>query len=297
MGEDGAIIDETMQPITSIYSLSNHTNIEVYSFHDKYIILYDDHRSILNVIFEAKRLGLFGAAPNIIFFDRHDDACNPNLNVGELLGKWGVDKIEEVTSQYFWSFVEFDLSGVDDDWLLAGMELGLINHAVVIGQNENHNIRDMNNMFESSDGIHHELFDISHLDWSIGSRGCLGDNVIKEEYYENVRNIFEYNQPPYGDYDKFSKEVTNPFVLDFDLDCFTTECEDNVYAWPEAIFREKYFENKNVYHFMRRLIERSTFITICREPTCCGGLGESNKILGYLDRYFFEGCLDTTPIR
>ena len=43
-----------MQEITSIYGLSNHTNIEVFSFYDKYIILYDDHRSILNVLFETK---------------------------------------------------------------------------------------------------------------------------------------------------------------------------------------------------------------------------------------------------
>lgn len=286
-----------MQSITSIYGLSNHTNIEVYSFHDKYIILYDDHRSILNVLFEAKKLKLFGATPNIVFFDRHDDACNPNLKINELLKIWGVDKIDNVSSRDFWTFVEFDLSGLDDDWLLAGMELGLINHAVVIGQNENHNICDMNNMFEYSDGIHHELFNISHLDLSIGSRGCLGDNVIKEAYYESVRNIFEYNQPPYGRYDKFSKEVTNPFVLDFDLDCFTTECEGKTYAWPEDIFKKKYVYNKEVKYFMHRLIERSTIITICRESACCGGLGESNKILGYFDEYFFGGSLGTISIK
>lgn len=286
-----------MQEITSIYGLSNHTNIEVYSFHDKYIILYDDHRSILNVLFETKKLGLFSTTPNIFFFDRHDDACNPQIKAKDLLEKWGVEKIEDVSSRDFWSFVEFDLSGLDDDWLLAGMELGLINHAVVIGQYENSNMSDLNNLFESSDGKVHELFDISHLDYSLGSRGCLGDNVIKEPYFENVRNIFEYNQPPYGRYDKFSKEVTNPIVLDFDLDCFTTECENNVYAWPEAIFREKYYDNETVQYFMYRLIERSTFITICREPKCCGGLGESNKILGYLDKYFFDGWLKMAPIK
>lgn len=286
-----------MQEITSIYGLSNHTNIEVYSFHDKYIILYDDHRSILNVLFETKKLGLFSTTPNIIFFDKHDDACNPQINAKDLFEKWGIERIEDVSSRDFWSFVEFDLSGLDDDWLLAGMELGLINHAVVIGQTENSNMRDLNNLFESSDGEVHELFDIYHLNYSLGSRGCLGDNVIKEPYYENVRNIFEYNQPPYGRYDKFSKEVTNPIVLDFDLDCFTTECENNVYAWPEAIFREKYYDNETVQYFMYRLIERSTFITICREPKCCGGLGESNKILGYLDKYFFDGWLRMTPIK
>ena len=278
-----------MQEITSIYGLSNHTNIEVYSFHDKYIILY--------VLFETKKLGLFSTTPNIIFFDKHDDACNPQINAKDLFEKWGIERIEDVSSRDFWSFVEFGLSGLDDDWLLAGMELGLINHAVVIGQTENSNMRDLNNLFESSDGEVHELFDIYHLNYSLGSRGCLGDNVIKEPYYENVRNIFEYNQPPYGRYDKFSKEVTNPIVLDFDLDCFTTECENNVYAWPEAIFREKYYDNEEVRHFMHKLINRSTIITICREPTCCGGLGESNKILGYLDHYFFDGCLDTIPIR
>lgn len=286
-----------MQEITSIYGLSNHTNIEVFSFYDKYIILYDDHRSILNVLFETKKLGLFSTTPNLIFFDKHDDVCNPQINAKDLLEKWGVERIEDVSSRDFWSFVEFDLSGIDDDWLLAGMELGLINNAVVIGQNENSNMKDMNNMFESTDGRVHNLLDISHLKYSIGCRGCLGDSIIKEPYYETVRNIFEYNQPPHERYDKFSEEVTNPFVLDFDLDCFTTECEDNVYAWPEKILREKYYDNEEVQYFMHKLINRSTIITICREPACCGGLGESNKILGYLDRYFFDGCLDTIPIR
>lgn len=286
-----------MQPITSIFGLSYHTNIEVHHFHDKYIVLYDDHRCILNTLFEAKKLKLFNMPPNIIFFDRHDDACNPDICAKDLFEKWGVQKIEDVSSREFWSFVEFDLNVLDDDWLLAGMELGLINHAVVIGQQENSNMRSMNHQYQSSDGIVHELFDISHLDWSIGSRGCLGDSIIKEPYYENVRNIFEYNQPPYGRYEKFSKDVTKPFILDFDLDCFTTECEDKIFAWPEAIFRDKYDENVDVRFFMQKLIDRSSIITICREPNCCGGLGESNKILGYLDYYFFSGCLGTIQIQ
>ena len=287
-----------MQPITNIYSLSYHTNIEVYLFHDKkYIVLYDDHRSILNVLFEAKKLRLFDTTPNIIFFDRHDDACDPNICQKDLLEKWNVEKIEDVSSLDFWSFVEFDLNVLDDDWLIAGMELGLINHAVVIGQYGMSNMQSMNNKFKSSDGKVHELYDIPHLNWSIGSRGCLGDNIIKEPYYESVREIFEYNQPSFGRYDKFSKDVTKPFILDFDLDCFTTECENRIFAWPEAIFKEKYFENNDVQYFMRMLIDRSSIITISREPGCCGGLGESNKILWYLDNYFFEGCLKTNPIQ
>ena len=287
-----------MLEITSMQDLCYHTNIEVHQFKgqkDKYIILYDDHRSILNVLLEAKKLGMFSTTPNIIFFDKHDDACNPNIKANELFKQWGVEKIDDVSNRDFWSFVEFDLSSIDDDWLLAGMELGIINNAVVIGKDDiNINIEDMNNRFDSSDGKKHELYSISHLDFSLGDRGCLGDSFIAEPYYQNVRNIFEYNQE--SCYKDFSEEVSNPFVLDFDLDCFTTECEDKVYAWPESIFRNKYFLDDEVSSFMSRLIKRSTFITICREPTCCGGLGESNKILEYLDKYFFDGSLDTLPI-
>lgn len=284
-----------MVEITSIGQLSLHTNIEVYHFNDKNIILYDDHRSILNVLFEAKKIDFFEKTPNLIFFDRHDDACNPDIKLKELLKKWNVKNIKDVPSRDFWSFVEFDLGGLDDDWLLAGMELDLINHAVVIGQKENSNIKDMNFEFKSSNGILHEMFDIPHLNYSLDCRGCLGDSVINP-YYEKVRNIFEYNKPPYDSFPKFSKEVTYPFVLDFDLDCFTTDCEGKQYAWPEMIFKEKYYDNENVHSFMYNLINRSSLITICREPQCCGGLGESNKILRYLDYYFFEEQLNTNPI-
>lgn len=286
-----------MGALTSLGQLSLRSNIETYIYDGKYIIVYDDHRCLLNVLFEAFKLGMFTSCPNIIYFDRHDDACNPNIKKSELFERWGVTELKDVSSPNFWSFVEFDLGHLDDDWLLAGMELGLINNAVVIGPQDNSNILTLNNHFVSTDDYIHEIYSISHIKSSIGCRGCLGDSVIKEPYYNAVRNIFEYNQPPYGRYYKFSDEVTSPFVLDFDLDCFTTECEDKLYAWPESIFRRMYYDKSEVTYFMRDLISRSQFITICREPSCCGGIGESNKILEYLDRYLFEGNLGTMPIK
>ncbi len=219
-----------MRTLKSLGELTCRSNMEAYSFEDKYVIIYDDHRSILNVIFEAFKLGMFATCPNIIYFDRHDDACNPNINRDKLFKDWNVTELRDVKSRDFWSFVEFDLGYLDDDWLLAGMELGLINNSVVIGQQDNSNIRALNNRFVSTDGKTHELYSINHLNTSLGCRGCLGDNVIKEPYYIAVRNMFEYNQPPYGRYNKFSKEATTPFILDFDLDCFTTECEEKIYA-------------------------------------------------------------------
>lgn len=285
-----------MKELRSLGELTFRSNVEVYRYNEKYIIVYDDHRYVLNILFEAFKLGMFTSCPNIIYFDRHDDACNPNIVKSELFKRWGAAELKDVSSPNFWSFVEFNLGSLDDDWLLAGMELGLINNSVVIGQQDNSNILALSNCFVSTDGKAHELYSISHLNTSLGDRGCLGDNVIKEPYYTAVRNMFEYNQPPYGRYNKFSEEATTPFILDFDLDCFTTECEEKIYAWPETIFRRMYYEHDEVRFFMREIISRSQFITICREPGCCGGIGESNKILEYLDRYLFEGNLGTMSI-
>lgn len=275
--------------MSKLYELSWRTNINTYTFDDKHIIVYDDHRTLLNILFEAKKLGEFPETPNLVYFDLHDDACTL-LPKSQLLERIGVADLSEATSKQFWSFVEFDLGVLDDDWLLAGMELDLIKNTILIGQEENHHIQDMRGRYVSEDGIEHELYSISHLKYSLDGRGCLGDNIIKEPYYQNVRDIMQYHQG------HFDAEDVKPFVLDFDLDCFTTECREKTYAWPEDIFRNEYYESHNARYFMENLLHRASFITICREPGCCGGIGEANKILNYLDRYFFDGALNTEPI-
>lgn len=272
-----------------MFELSKRANINTYPSHNKYIVVYDDHRTLLNVLFAAKRLGELSETPNLVYFDLHDDAC-PVPPKSELLKKIGVADLSEATDKQFWSLVEFDLGVMDDDWLLGGMELGLINNAILIGQEKNHNIQELKSPYTSEDGVEHEVYSISHLSHSLGCRGCLGDNIFKEPYYENVRDIMQFHNK------RFDGDAIKPFVLDFDLDCFTTECREKTYAWPEQIFRNEFYDNIKVRLFMSTLIERASFITICREPDCCGGIGEANKILNYLDRYFFDGALGTNPI-
>lgn len=268
--------------MTGLFELSWRTNINSYIFGDNRIILYDDHRTLLNVLFKAKKLGTFTETPNLIYFDYHDDACE-NSPKSKLLEKIGVKDMSEATSKQFWSFVEFDLAVHDDDWLLTGMELDLIKNAILIGagKGEDRHICEMNGRYTSEDNVMHELYSISHLEHSLDGKRCLGDSPDKGADYQNVMNIMESHQP---------------FVLDFDLDCFTTITLEKTSAWTEKIFREKYYENNTVISFMNSLLERASLITICREPNYCGGIGESYKILNYLDRYFFDGALETEPI-
>ena len=274
-----------------LYNIANRANIEMFEYENKCIFLYDDHRTLLNVLFEAKKILCYEKVPNLIYFDRHDDACSAGKK-SDILNKIGRENIDSISSKDFWSFVEFELSPLDDNWLLAGMELGLINHSVVIGQRENCNIEDMGNRYQTEDGIEHNLFSIPHLSFSISNRGCIGDRCVNTSDNMKIREIFQYNTP--DNYNGFKQDVY-PFILDFDLDCFTTECRSKQYAWPEKVFFEEYISNK-AYAFLRQLIKRSQFVTICREPACCGGIGESNKILGYFDKYIFNGALGTEPI-
>ena len=48
-----------MGALTSLGQLSLRSNIETYLYDGKYIIVYDDHRCLLNVLFEAFKLGMF----------------------------------------------------------------------------------------------------------------------------------------------------------------------------------------------------------------------------------------------
>lgn len=54
------------------------------------------------------------------------------------------------------------------------------------------------------------------------------------------------------------------------------------------------FSDNFVRDFMRCLIKRSEITTICLEPFYCGGYKESIQILEYLDKYIFEGKLQTS---
>lgn len=276
----------------NLYELSYRANINVYRYNEKYIILYDDHRTILNILFQAQKIGIFAQTPNLIYFDYHDDACE-NAPKSELLKKIGVKSLDKATDKQFWSFVEFELGSLDDDWLLTGMELDLIKDAIVIGAEQDHNIGALGGKpYISENGIEHELYSISHLSNSLDSRGCLGDSLLKEPYYQRVRNIMQYNT---DDNRRFETNIY-PFVLDFDLDCFSTECRNKTMSWPEQIFEQEYGQGTRAFDFIYNLIERASFITVCRESGCCGGIGEANKILGYLDRYFFDRALSTEAI-
>ena len=277
---------------SEFYLLGQRSNINHYTIEPDYggkkdVLVYDDHRTLLNILFEIQKNKWIDGVPNLIYFDQHDDSVVPrNISIAERMAKFGNRKIQDIKSKEFWGYTEFELSTLDDDWVTAAFDFNLINDAVCIGVEKDGNVRYTNERYADAD-TKHLLLTMSHLGWEVGNRGQLGDTFKQDEIYVYLRRLFHFN----------TKEPNKcPYILDFDLDCFATDCLDRTIAWPETIFYDKYVGDFKVHTVMNRLITEATLITICREPSCCGGIGESNKILSYLDKYFFNEGLQTQPI-
>lgn len=284
-----------MIDINCLHDLDQYSNFETYRFGEKDIILYDDHRCILTALYEARRLGMLKHGANIVSFDRHDDA-RPIDSAVDTINEYVKVGIENVNQRDFKNFVEFDIREIDDDWVCVGMELGLINSIVNVGNTDCCNIVSWkDHEYVDMLGNKHKGQVIDHIAnefQRVG--GALGD-MARYDDFRVVHETLGYNIA--GERSGFSDSISD-FVLDIDLDCFTTDCQGSVFAWPEVIFNRIYgFDNNAAGYFMEELIRRAKFITICREPSYCGGIGESIKILGYLDKYFFHGSLGTSVIR
>lgn len=200
-----------------MYELAHRANINVYTIEidgiQKYVVLYEDHRTILNVLYFARMKGILSSVPNLIYFDYHDDATTIPLK-----RKLSAHKPRNYTKEEFerfWNFVEFYLRSDDADWLFAGMYFDLIKDAVCVGAEEKNNVQELNDFFKRQ-GMHH-LYDIEHLDEELTRYGCFEDRGSHHPDKDmQVRNIFKRN------WDTDINDIADvPHVLDFDLDCFS----------------------------------------------------------------------------
>lgn len=242
-----------------LYSLSQRANIQVRNFiiQDKSIsvVIYDDHRTLLNVLYFLRMKDLLNESANLIFFDYHDDALQTKNSA---LKKLRRISISENRFRDFWDIVEFDLSHEDDDWLWAGMDYGLIKHAFRVAGKEDTNIKPLNEAFK-------------------------GKHTMEACEWGDIKGFVD-------EYAKLTEDKRIPFVLDFDLDCFSTDENPNgrQQAWSDSDFKNHFEKDSVTVNAIKELIYNAEIITICREPGCCGGIGESNKILHCLDQYLFE---------
>ena len=277
-----------MENNKKIIDLAQRANVLVReTFDGQPIVIYDDHRWILNVLFKVFKEKTM-PKPNLIYFDAHDDA-EKSEGRSKLLNKIGVNSLEEATEKQFGAFVDYDCQTNDGGWLTTALELDLIQDVVNIGGRHSHNITNFNGIYNSEDKVSHNVFTIKEdLEYALGSRGSLGDTCTGQEN-EKLRLFFGINSHYQG-----AVEIQSPYILDFDLDFFTMSCDDfSPHGWTQKIVDRKFPCNGFQTTCMKSLIREASLITICREPDFCGSIGDSNRILNLIDLYFFDGRIGT----
>lgn len=271
--------------------IGNRANVtRRYCSGERLVLLYDDHRYLLNVLFRIFKSGLLQGPPNLVFFDSHDDA-KKTKKASALLKSIGVKTLSDATEKLFLSFVDYDIDTNDGDWLSVACELNLIGDVVLIGNKFGTNLEQDIIVRKSEDGSRHKLFLLdSHLDEEFGPRGKLGD-IAREDEFEAIRSFFDIE--PSGNNAQIGK--MKPFVLDFDLDFFTlwSEEEGSV-PWPQRVWEKRFGRFTSGYRFVRDLMKDAEVITISREPDYCESIAGSNYNLKNLDGYFFDGELGTS---
>ena len=163
-------------------------------------------------------------------------------------------------------FVKNKLKKLNDDYIFAAMEAGLIGDILIMSP-EFSNIKE----YPDSRSVKHKIF---YCHWPgdlSGSRGLLTDNIPN-------RNRQLIASIGYG-------ENGNPNIaLDIDLDFFTYFYCDKSYVIDEENFKDIFSEDSLIWW----IYDKARLITIAKEPGTCGGARNSRRILRLLKKYFLK---------
>lgn len=273
----------------SIPDISSRANVLSKITNHGQTLIYEDHRTILTVLFALqKQLDKTGPI-DIVMFDKHDDFMDPSPEALEKIAEF----IKKPSLAKLYTLVEFDLNGIDDDWVKAGMELGLIGNVFLFNA-EVSQIDFVKEYQTLRFGIK-KMYNIGAVWDALDGRGYLSDlhrlNLL-DKLWEDFGWTFE-------DAKFHFKNDRNPYILDIDLDCFTCNVYCKTVAIASEILEQKLYEGISSTHhsyydsvsFVKKLAEDSCVNTICFESNYCGGIRQAHQIFNKIDELFFDSEL------
>ncbi len=211
-----------------------------YQCHGKEVFLHEDHRWVLPLVADAQEKGLLPRPVRVVLFDRHSDAAEP----GELSRDLSVDGVIDACKH--------QLSYHDDDWIVAGIRMGLLADVFIFGVDDR----------------------MGDLPKAVGEYGIFGRFEMPGKLGEvgvRAREVLDW--------------TVSPILLDIDLDCFAYAYRDRVMAWDESVFENEFGPGLDLF---KTFLDRAGLITVCREAGCCGGEANADQIW----RLFAERLLD-----
>lgn len=273
-----------IQALSSLKDLDDLVNTVL---NGKNCFLHKEHRWILPLLGWSQYKNLLPTPCTIVTFDRHNDCMCPraeSINHLRILRDKGVQVQDLIDLCRETDDFDYTLATGNDDWLIAAMELGMIENAIIFGiYPRDHECEDSTytDHLEQKHFIERPLFFPGKLlDRDLG-------DYCHEDKYQKLRNILGWKRK-----DGFQEEKI--FMLDFDLDCFVIEYKDYYVPWPDEIFEEEFCKQSykmlgwSGQTFMKELIKHAGIITIAKEPDHCGSDEKANYVLMKLIKYFFD---------
>src|SRR5208282_4294347 len=188
--------------------------------------LHDNHRWVLPIIYFAQNEGLLPSPCNIVMFDYHRDDLTP-LSVTEIRSVC----VKGLSMDSLIFLCENGLSPKNDDWLKAGMELGMIAHAALFGHE---NGRKCLEEYKDSIGTPHHIAYLG-LPLEEMDKGKLDDPFT----CDHIDQIFEIMGLTID-----CNGTGETILLDIDLDYFKVDIflGSNTYAipWPIEAFNDQF---------------------------------------------------------
>jgi len=222
-------------------------------------------------------------------FDRHHDSLDPycTTEISSALNRG-------VTFESIVALCKDALSKNDNDWLVAGMQLGLLADALILGA-EGDNI-EFPKIVRGANGTDRRIDVIPLPRAALGYQGALTD-VIRHYQYKAIWDTLAWHPQESGGYwfDCCAPRV----LLDIDLDCFVCTCQGVTFPWPDEVF-EREFISDNSYgvaggtpgvKFVGGLLQRAGAVTIAMEPDYCGGETKAKILLEKVSTFMFGGGL------
>lgn len=275
-------------------------NLKKASLFGRDCFIHDDHRWVLPVLFNAQEKGKLDKPCTAIILDRHHDSLAPRCE-----NKINQLRDNGLTIEALIELCQHDLGGQDDDWIIAGMELGLIADAIVFGASYDYlthkddrilvkTVKHLVRLsFEDHFNNEHLIYLVDNVYNELMSKGCLCD-YSQSDYFSELWNIINWRFIPQQGF-TFA-DTKKKMLLDFDLDYFGFSCGDYIFPWPEKVFNnEIYSESQDwpiqwsMKKFIVEFIRQAGILTIAREPQFCGSEEEADQILKILNERIFDG--------
>jgi hypothetical protein len=248
--------------------------------------LHDDHRFVLPLIFSSQQAERLPRPCKIIMFDRHHDALLPRTQ--DVIAEIDTMRCNGFGLEELIAFCNARLCANDDDWIKAGMGLGLISDGVVFG------VEDCGNpdleTFRDSQGIDHRFKILSTFPGpALEEHGELVD-LARADEFRPAWDVLEWNHVP-GEGFRFHPRGGH-ILLDIDLDAFVMCWSDYVFPWENEVFEDRFLKRTtqrwNGKQFFRELVSRAGLLTIAREPRCCGNRTKARVVWNRINKFLFD---------